>query len=57
MALTLSPLWVVVALQALVIFWSPGKVEVVVQPLMAVVPLLVMVTLAVKPPGHSLVLA
>ena len=38
----------------MVSFWSPGKVNVSVQPLMVELLLLAMVTLAVNPPGHWL---
>ncbi len=41
--------------QALVMCWSPGKVNFSVQPLSAAVPVLVIVTLAVNPPVHWLV--
>ena len=37
-----------------VTFWSPGKVNFTVQPLIVLVPVLLIVTVAVKPPGHSL---
>ncbi len=50
----LSPLWVTVAFHALVIFWSPGKVNASVHPLIVEVPVLAMVRLATKPPAHSL---
>jgi hypothetical protein len=49
---TFSPAWAGMPFQALVIFWSPGKVKVRVQPLMAVVPVLARVMLAVNPPCH-----
>jgi len=52
-AVAVVAVWVRVAFQALVTFWSPGKVQVRVQPLMVVVPVLVMVRLAVNPPVHS----
>ena len=48
-----DPVWVTVAFQALVTFWSPGKVQVSVQPLIGVVPVLVTVRFAVNPPPHS----
>jgi hypothetical protein len=35
-----------------VICWLPGKLKVSVQPLMALLPVLATVTLAVKPPGQ-----
>jgi hypothetical protein len=38
-------------LKLLVIFWSPGKVKASDHPLIAVVPVLAMVTWAVKPLG------
>jgi hypothetical protein len=40
--------------QALVIFWSPGKVNVSVQLLSADVPVLLIVTFAWNPPAHWL---
>ena len=52
---TFSPVWLAVPFQALVMCWSPGKVNFSVQPLSAAVPVLVIVTLAVKPPVHWLV--
>src|SRR5215469_15122728 len=51
-AVTADPLWVTVAFQALVTFWSPGNVHFSDQLLSALVPVLLMVTLAVKPPVH-----
>lgn len=52
---TFSPDWLTEpSFQALVIFWSPAKVNANVQLLMADVPALPMDTLAVKPPAHSL---
>lgn len=51
---TPSPLWVTTPFHQLVIFWSPGKVNVSVQPLIADVPPLLIVTLATKPPDHWL---
>jgi hypothetical protein len=50
-ALTAAPLWLKVAFQPLVIFWSFGNVQVTVQPLIAS-PRLVTVTPATKPPPH-----
>ena len=47
---------VTVAFQALVTFWSPGNFQPTVQPVQAVVPVFATVTLAVKPPPHSLAL-
>lgn len=41
----------------LVTFWSPGKVNFTVQLLIALLPVLLIVTPAVKPPGHSLFFA
>ena len=38
MAVTAAPVWVTVACQALVTFWSPGKVKVSVQPVIALEP-------------------
>jgi hypothetical protein len=49
---TLVPVWVNAVFHALLIVSSPGNVKVSVQPLMLVVPLLPMVTLAVKSPGQ-----
>jgi hypothetical protein len=49
---TLVLAWVTAAFHALVIFWSPGKVKVSVQPLTGDEPLLAIVTLAVNPPGQ-----
>src|SRR5579859_6161096 len=54
-AVTVSPDWLVVAFQAPVIFWSPGKVKPRFQPLIADVPWLVITTFAVKPPPHCAV--
>ena len=54
-ALTAWPDWVTVAFQAEVSFWSPAKEKPTVQPLTALVPVLLTTTFAVKPPGHSLV--
>ena len=51
--MTVSPVWVTCAFHALVIFWSPGYVNVAVQPAHALVPVLLSVTFAVKPPGHA----
>lgn len=53
-AVTAAPVWVTVAFHALVTFWSPGKVQRRVHAPMLVVPVLSMVTLALKPPDHSL---
>src|SRR4051795_5150837 len=53
-ALTFGPLCVSAAFQKLVTFWSPAYAQVSVQPLIAVAPTLVIVTLAVNPPDHSL---
>ena len=54
MIVTFSPVWLSTPFQALVIFWSPGKVKASVQPLMAELPVLAIVTLAVNPPCHWL---
>jgi len=51
-AVSVAPFWLTVAFQALATFWSPGKVNASVQPLIVDVPVLAMVTLAVKPPAH-----
>ena len=48
------PVWEKPPLKLLVIFSSPGKVKVSDQPLMVVVPVLLMTTWAVKPPGQEL---
>jgi hypothetical protein len=53
-AVALAPLCVTAAFQAFVTFWSPGKVKVSAHPLIAAVPVLLIVMLATKPPGHSL---
>src|SRR5882757_6531010 len=53
-AVTAAPFWVTVAFHELVIFWSPGNAYVSGHPLIAVVPVLLMVMLATKPPAHSL---
>src|SRR6478672_3758445 len=50
---TVAPAWVAVAFQAEVTRWSPPRVTVAVQPSTAVARLLVMVTSATKPVGHS----
>src|SRR5689334_22651516 len=50
---TLAPVWVTAAFQKLVMCWSPANAQVSVQPLIVVVPTLVIVTLAVNPPCHS----
>jgi hypothetical protein len=52
----LLPFWLTVALEALVIRWSPGKVKVSRQPLTGALPVPAIVTCATKPPVHSLVL-
>jgi hypothetical protein len=52
-AVTAAPDWVTVAFQAFVTFWSPGNENVSVQVLIALVPVLLMVRLAVNPPDHS----
>ena len=58
MSVTASPLWLLVAVfQDAVIFWSPGKANPRVQLLIVDVPVFLMTTLAVKPPGHWLVVA
>ena len=49
--MTLVPVCVTAAFHALVIFWSPGKVKVSVQPLIADELVLAIVTLAVNPPA------
>ena len=49
-----DPLVAKVALQPLVRATPPGTVQWIVQPLSVVVPVLVTVTLAVKPPDHEL---
>ena len=54
MIVTFSPLWLATPFQALVIFWSPGKVNVSFQALMAELPVLAIVMLAVNPPCHWL---
>ena len=51
-AVTVAPFWLTLAFQALATFWSPGKANTSVQPLIVDVPVSAMVTLAVKPPGH-----
>ncbi len=48
-AVTWLPDWVTAAFQALVTRWSPGQVQVTVQPLTGVDEVLVTVTSAVKP--------
>lgn len=53
-AVTVWPDWVTVPFHALVIRWSPGKVNVRAQPLIVLVPALVIVTLATNPFGHWL---
>jgi hypothetical protein len=54
-AVTVSPLCVSEpSFHELVTFWSPGKVNFTVQLLIAALPVLLIVTLAVNPPGHSL---
>ena len=53
-AVTPCPDWVTVAFQALLIVWLPAKLHFSVQPLMPDEPLLVIVTLAVKPLPQSL---
>ena len=55
-AVTVLPVWVTVAFQALVIFWSPGYVHVTVQAVQGVAPVFATVMFAVKPPAHSLAL-
>ncbi len=52
LAVTAAPLWVTVAFHALVTCWPLAKVQVSVQPLMAVAPPLVIFTSAVKPLLH-----
>ena len=52
-AVTELPLWLVVAPHALVMRWSPGKAKARAQPLIVLLPVLVTVTFAVKPPVHS----
>ena len=54
--MTAWPDWVTVAFHALVIFWSPGKLNVNRQPVIAAVPVLSIVTFATNPPAHSLAL-
>src|SRR5947209_15813487 len=56
-AVTLLPVCVAVAFQALVIFWSPGYVQATVQDDHGVAPVFATVMFAVKPPPHSLALA
>src|SRR4051812_24640871 len=46
-AVTELPLWLAVALHALVMCWSPGKAKARFQPLMVLLPVLAIVTLAV----------
>lgn len=53
-AVTFSVDWTKVAFQRLVICWSPGKVQVSVQPLIGAVPVLVTTTCAWKPLLHEL---
>ena len=53
-AVTYSMLWVSVAFHALVTFWSPPKVNVTVQPVSALLPVLVTVTPPTNPPLHWL---
>jgi len=55
-AVTELPVWVTVAFQPLVTFWSPGNFQPTVQPVQADELVLPTVTLAVKPPPHSLAL-
>ena len=57
MIVTFSPDWLATPFQALVIFWSPGKVNFSVHPLMADEPVLAMVTPATNPPAHWLCVA
>ena len=52
-AVTAAPDWPTVALQLLVIFWLPPKVQVTRQPPIVDVPLFRTVTLAVKPVPQS----
>src|SRR5690349_20636635 len=52
-AVTDAPLWVAVVFQALVTFWLPAQVQVTFHDLMAVVPVLLTVTVAVKPLPQS----
>ena len=54
--MTALPFCDTVALHALVTFWSPGNVKPRLQPLMVDLPVLATVTLATKPPAHSLCL-
>ena len=53
--MTEVPVWVAVAFQALVIFWSPGNVHFSVQPWVAAVPLFVTTTWPWNPPCQLLV--
>ena len=52
LAETSAPVCVKVAFQALLTASSPGNLKVSVQPLMLVLPVLLIVTLAVNAPGH-----
>jgi hypothetical protein len=54
-AVTFSPDWVYVAVHMLVIFWSPGNVQVSVHGLSALLPVLVSTICAWKPPAQVLV--
>jgi len=49
---TTLPNWVNVPFHPCVTVWPLGKLNVSVQPLIAVVPVLVMEIVAPKPPGH-----
>jgi hypothetical protein len=51
---TFSPDWLNVAFHRLEIFWSPGNVQVSVQPPIGAVPVSVSVTCAWNPPGQEL---
>lgn len=52
--MTCPPLCVKLALHIWLIFWSPGNVHLIAQPLMAALPLSAIVTDAWKPPGQLL---
>ena len=54
LAVTAWPDWVATVFQALVMVWLPANVHASVQPLIAAVPVLRMVTSATKPSCHWL---